>query len=266
MKEHLVILHGFGTDSRVFASIGHKLSKDHDVMLVDLPGHGQTHLRPEDYDEQAKELGTFFGFCAYSISHALNDYLKEPYHILGWSMGGLVALEIFRQKALEKCHDAECKHDHNPIKSLILVSSTPKFIASDDFGIGMNKAVFSKFRKGLKDDLKKTMGDFYHLMFSENEDASKYLPGLISQIPSSSTLKDSMESFEKFDGRQALPLVNVPTLILTGDKDKIIDAKASKFMADRIKGSELKVFPDAGHAPFLTREAEVISEISKFLG
>jgi pimeloyl-ACP methyl ester carboxylesterase len=76
MKQHLVMLHGFGTDSRVFASIGTKLSKDYDVSMVDIPGHGQTRLRPEDYGGQAKEMGTFFGFSAYTIRHALDHYLK----------------------------------------------------------------------------------------------------------------------------------------------------------------------------------------------
>ncbi len=271
MKKHLVMLHGFGCDSRVFSSIGTKLSKDHDVLMVDLPGHGQT-----------KEKFGDFSFSAYTILHALDQYLGEPYSLLGWSMGGQIALEMYKQtkkrwemrdarceKQESKCkcgHDHEHEHAHSDITSLILVSSTPKFVASDDFPFGMNKAVFSKFRKGLKDHPEKTMNDFYNLVFSDNEDASLFLSSIQTQTPSQQTLLECLKSFERFDGRNILPAVNVPTLIMAGDGDEVIDPKASLYLSQEIKSSSLKMFRGAGHAPHLTREKEMIDEISKFLG
>jgi pimeloyl-[acyl-carrier protein] methyl ester esterase len=242
MKKRLVMLHGFGCDSRVFASIGTKLSKDYDVWMVDIPGHGQT-----------KEDFRSFHYSAYTILHALEGHLKSPYALLGWSMGGQIALEMHEQ-------------DPKLIESLILVSSTPKFVASEDFEKGMNKAVFNKFRKGLKENLEKTMSDFYSLMFSDNENGSLYLSNLQSQTPSQITLMDSMDSFEKYDERKFLPKISVPTLIITGDKDKVIDYKASVFMSKEIKGSMVRILKGAGHAPHLTRERELIDEISKFIG
>jgi pimeloyl-[acyl-carrier protein] methyl ester esterase len=255
MKKHLVMLHGFGTDSQIFASIGAQLSLHYDVMMVDLPGHGET-----------KEAFGSFSYCGYAILHALKQYVKEPYTLLGWSMGGIVALDMIKQEMEHKCKDHECKHDHSLIENLILVSSTPKFVASDDYKIGMNKAVFSKFKKGIKEDVAGTMEDFYKLMFSENEDASKYLPNLISLTPDPKTLADCLDSFEIYDGRKTLPQIKVPTLILAGDKDKIIDPKASMYMSQEIKGSKIKIFKDAGHAPHLTRGSEVVHELRSFLG
>ena len=242
MVNHLVMLHGFGCDSRVFQSIGTKLSKDHDVIMVDLPGHGQT-----------KEQFRSFHYSAYQLLGALGIYLKEPFTLLGWSMGGQIALEMYKQKP-------------ELIRSLVLISSTPKFVASDDFEQGMNEAVFSKFKKGLKNDPKRTMDDFYSLMFAEKEEAGKYLPSLITQTPSLTTLNECMESFEKFDERDILEDVNVPALILTGDSDKIVDMKASEYMSGKAKNSILKIFKGAGHAPHLTREEEVIDELTGFLG
>lgn len=253
MKKHLVMLHGFGCDSRVFASIGAQLSKDHEVWMVDIPGHGQT-----------KEEFRSFHYSAYTILHALEGYLKSPYTLLGWSMGGQIALEMYEQ-SIKKCADDKCDHDHNLIESLILVSTTPKFVASEDFKEGMNKAVFDKFRKGLKDNSEKTMSDFYHLMFSDGEDGSSHLSSLQTQTPSQKTILDCMDSFEKFDERKTLPKITVPTLIMTGDSDEIINCKASMFMSQEIKNSALKVFKGAGHAPHLTREKEMMDEISKFI-
>ena len=247
------MLHGFGCDSRVFASIGTKLSKTYDVLMVDLPGHGQT-----------KEEFRDFRFSAYTIIHALDQYLEEPYSLLGWSMGGQIALEMFGQKKEHKCDHAGCKHEL--FESMILISTTPKFVHSDDFPVGMNKAIFNKFRKGIETDAKAQLDDFYKLLFSAKEDGSKFIPGLKEQEPKQKTLVDCMSSFEKFDERKILPKINIPTLIITGDEDNVIDPKASYFMSQEIKGSSLKVFKGAGHAPHLTREKEMIDEIEKFLG
>jgi pimeloyl-[acyl-carrier protein] methyl ester esterase len=264
MKKHLVMLHGFGCDSRVFASIGTKLSKDFDVLMVDLPGHGQT-----------KEKFRDFSFAGYTILHALDQYLGEPYSLLGWSMGGQIALEMYKHSIMrheaedEKCdcgHDHHHEHEQAHIASLILVSSTPKFVASDDFKIGMNAAVFNKFRKGIESGHEKALADFYGMMFAPSEHGDKYLDELKKMTPSSETLKECMKSFARFDERKLLPSISVPTLILAGDSDGIIDPKASLYMSQEIKNSSLKMFSGAGHAPHLTREEEMIDEISKFLG
>ena len=252
MKKHLVMLHGFGCDSRVFASIGAKLSKDLDVLMVDIPGHGQT-----------KEEFRDFPFSAYTILYALDNYLKEPYCLLSWSMGGQIALEMCKQKSAHKCEDPGC--NHNPIGSLILISSTPKFVCSDDFPVGMNKAVFNKFKKGINEHAESSMGDFYKLIFSNGEDGGKHIDEMKRQMPSQKTLSSCMESFEKCDERSVLPKISVPTLIITGDSDQIIDPKASFYMSQEIKGSKLKVFKGTGHAPHLTREKEVENEIREFI-
>jgi len=241
MKKHLVMLHGFGCDSRIFTSMASKLSKEHDAMMVDLPGHGQTREKFVD-----------FSFCAYTLLHVLDEYIGTPYSLLGWSMGGQIALEMIRQ-------------DPKPIQSLILLSTTPKFVESKAFKIGMNRAMFNKFKKGIKDDVSKTMNGFYDLIFSKGEDTSKYIPDLKSQVPSPQTLLACMESFEKYDKRDVLPSISVPTLIICGDSDRVIDPKASLYMSQEIKGSIIKVFHGAGHAPHLTRETEVIDELSRFL-
>ncbi|MFH1709707.1 MAG: alpha/beta fold hydrolase [bacterium] len=253
MKKHLVMLHGFGCDSRVFASIGTKLSKDYDVLMVDIPGHGQT-----------KEEFRDFAFSAYTISYALDNYLKEPYALLGWSMGGQIALEMYKQKSIHNCNDEHCSHD--PIGSLILISSTPKFVESDDFPVGMNKAIFSKFKKGIKDKPDETMDGFYSMIFSGNEDGSKFVPELKKQTPPLAVLTECMESFELSDERDVLSKITVPTLIMTSDEDEIVSPKASMYMSQEIRNSALKIFKGNSHAPHLTREEEVIDEISKFIG
>jgi pimeloyl-[acyl-carrier protein] methyl ester esterase len=279
MKKPLVMLHGFGTDSRIFASFGHKLSKDHDVLMVDLPGHGQT-----------KEHFGDFSFAAYTISHALDTYLDgQPYNLLGWSMGGQVALEMYRLQTKLAGHkhkhehehqECGCGHDHvhdhcddkesceagkMNISSLILISTTPKFVDTKDFSAGMNKAVFHKFRKNIKDTPDKALEEFYGLMFNDNEKALANMDEIKKMRPSDDTLNACMVSFEDKDERGVLPLIVVPTLIITGDLDRIVAPKASMYMSQEVRTSTLKIFKDTGHAPFISREKEMIEEINAFI-
>jgi 3-oxoadipate enol-lactonase len=49
------------------------------------------------------------------------------------------------------------------------------------------------------------------------------------------------------DRTPMLPHVQVPTLIITGDKDELIPVQESEAMQDAIPGSQLVVIPGAGH-------------------
>jgi pimeloyl-ACP methyl ester carboxylesterase len=63
------------------------------------------------------------------------------------------------------------------------------------------------------------------------------------------------------------PLRRVPTLVLTGDKDKMIPMEHSELIMDRLDGSmaEFVVVPDAGHLVTLEKPAEVTRALTALL-
>jgi pimeloyl-ACP methyl ester carboxylesterase len=63
------------------------------------------------------------------------------------------------------------------------------------------------------------------------------------------------------------PLRNIPTLVLTGDEDKMIPKEHSDLIMERLEGSgaTLVVVPDAGHMVLLEKPAEVSSAVSELL-
>ncbi len=63
------------------------------------------------------------------------------------------------------------------------------------------------------------------------------------------------------------PLRKIPTLVLTGDQDKMIPKEHSDLIMDRLEGSgaTLLVVPDAGHMVLLEKPAEVSSAVSELL-
>jgi pimeloyl-ACP methyl ester carboxylesterase len=58
------------------------------------------------------------------------------------------------------------------------------------------------------------------------------------------------------------PLRDVPTLVLTGDKDKMIPVEHSELIAERLPDAEFVVVPDAGHMVLLEKPDEVTAALA----
>ena len=56
------------------------------------------------------------------------------------------------------------------------------------------------------------------------------------------------------------------TLVLTGDRDTVIDPRNSELLAERIPNARLQVFPGAGHLFFWEQPAAVAAALEEFFG
>jgi pimeloyl-ACP methyl ester carboxylesterase len=61
------------------------------------------------------------------------------------------------------------------------------------------------------------------------------------------------------------PLRGIPTLVLTGDKDKMIPKEHSELIVERLPDAEFVVVPDAGHMVLLEKPAEVTAALTGLL-
>ena len=61
------------------------------------------------------------------------------------------------------------------------------------------------------------------------------------------------------------PLRGIPTLVLTGDKDKMIPMEHSDLIVERLPDAEYVVVPDAGHLVLLEKPAEVTDALAALL-
>jgi pimeloyl-ACP methyl ester carboxylesterase len=61
------------------------------------------------------------------------------------------------------------------------------------------------------------------------------------------------------------PLREIPTLVLTGDKDRMIPKAHSELIVERLPDSEFVVVPDAGHMVLLEKPAEVTGALTGLL-
>jgi 2-succinyl-6-hydroxy-2,4-cyclohexadiene-1-carboxylate synthase len=81
----LVLLHGFTGNTRAWQPVWSALAQRYRLVAIDLPGHGQS-FTPADADDTA------FDTVAEDLYHVLQHLGLESFHLLGYSMGGRLAL------------------------------------------------------------------------------------------------------------------------------------------------------------------------------
>jgi pimeloyl-ACP methyl ester carboxylesterase len=81
------------------------------------------------------------------------------------------------------------------------------------------------------------------------------------QEAGSDVLYGDLSACSLFDKMNALAGIAVPTLILCGREDRLTPVKYSQYLHQKIKGSFLKIFDDAGHFLPQERPEEFTKEI-----
>jgi pimeloyl-ACP methyl ester carboxylesterase len=87
--EPMVLLHGQGFSRRSWDPVIDALSDHHDVIAVDLPGHGDSPRQPKGRGSAPHDL-------AVAVTGLLDELGLDRPHVVGHSSGGWVALELGR--------------------------------------------------------------------------------------------------------------------------------------------------------------------------
>ncbi|HLB83251.1 MAG TPA: alpha/beta fold hydrolase, partial [Steroidobacteraceae bacterium] len=98
----LVLLHGFALHSGLWGDWPAGLASRVEPRAIDLPGHG---TRP--WDPRITDLA--------GLARAISGQIPPGAIVLGWSLGGMIALELARQR-------------RTTIGGLVLVATTPRFV------------------------------------------------------------------------------------------------------------------------------------------
>jgi pimeloyl-[acyl-carrier protein] methyl ester esterase len=238
----LALIHGWAMHSGLFAPLAERLADRYTLHLVDLPGHG--HARA---DTTALEPATLAAELVERVPDAV---------WLGWSLGGQFALRA----ALD--HPA-C------VRGLVMVASSPKFVRSEDWPHGVSPSLFGDFGDALRRDFRGTLEGFLALEALGSASAQDELRKLRAQAfergePAERALQEGLRLLDVFDVRDELPHLQVPSLWLSGRRDRLVPAGAMPAAAALAPDARSVVIANAGHAPFLGAADEVACEIDTF--
>ncbi len=241
--KHRLFIHGWATDSGAWNAV----DRASDLML-DLPGHGGVGRWDEPCLSPAVK----------AIKALLAGRPARSVVGVGWSLGGQALIEAAGQGM-------------GQLGAIVLVSATPKFIASDEFPWGRSKALVRRMIMDMKKDAPATLKRFYGLNFTDSEQRGKEAMAFMARYESSNSgfrhddVTTALEALYRADLRPVLGKINIPCLIIHGEEDGVTPLGAARFLAKNIRNSRLSIFEDAGHAPFITCKERFMGELDEFI-
>jgi pimeloyl-[acyl-carrier protein] methyl ester esterase len=189
-----------------------------------------------------------------STCHLLeSQFPEENIILLGWSLGGLISIKL-------------CERNPRRYKALILIASTPCFSSQEDW-LGISAAHQEIFET----QLEKNYEDFrnyylklisYPFSFSSvGEDLQACLmpPDLFENY------KSYKQILFKTDLRSHYSRIQLPILVIQGEKDLIVPQKMMSALQVLRPHSHLHILPKTGHIPFVTHPKQTKEIIAAFL-
>ncbi|MDP2806305.1 MAG: pimeloyl-ACP methyl ester esterase BioH [Gallionellaceae bacterium] len=251
----LVLLHGWGMHGGVWAEVAQKLAVNFCVHSVDLPGYGFSVGR--DSSRLDEDVGINPDLQLRLIVERISAQFDEPVAVCGWSLGGQIALRWAASKPEQ-------------VQKLILVASTPCFTQREDWQWGMAAEVLQKFAEELEQNHATTLRRFISLQLRGSENERELLALLRERLfargePDMNALRAGLNILRDVDLRSELSQINMPVLIIAGERDKLTPPEASHHMAQVMANAQLEEVKGAAHAPFLSHPEIFIEQVSNFL-
>lgn len=245
----LVLLHGWGLNLRVWDTLARALSERFRLLSVDLPGHGRSGWRQGE-TTLACQVG--------QIREALLPRLgTSPYALLGWSLGAQFALQLAAERP-------------PGLDRLVLVAATPRFSAAPDWPHGAPAARLAALAQGLREDYRRTVSEFLELQVRGSASGEAVLEQLRAALfahgeACPEALAAGLDILQETDLRPALGDIEVSTLVIAGQYDRVAHPAASQALAEALPDARYVQIQRAAHAPFLSHSREFAGQVADFL-
>lgn len=229
-----------------------ELSKHYRVITLDNRGTGRSSVPEGDY---------LIKTMAEDVAGLLNSLKIPKAHVLGQSMGGMIAQEL------------AINHPEK-VKGLILTCTTPRGSPTDTTP-GQREA-FEKLAwtfapppnmspEAILEELLRLC--CYEKFYEENKDkiiSSSF--ELLTKYPTPlSTFEKHYDAITKFDSYSRLKTIRSKTLVIHGENDNLILPEAARILAKQIPNAELRMFKQAGHFVMEEKWEKVKPAILNFL-
>jgi pimeloyl-[acyl-carrier protein] methyl ester esterase len=222
--EDLVLLHGWGFNSDVFEDLVAQYKTQYRLTVIDLPGHGRSDIVEGDIES----------WCGEIIKILPNNPI-----LLGWSLGGLLAMNIARKINLSQ---------------LILLASSPKFVKTDDWRYGIDGDNFHQFSDALSLNLSKGLKRFVSLQGTNKSQLKSFIKSMDIMPATSMALEQGLGFLLVGDLRQPFKQLKMPIQVILGKQDTLIPIDLQEwYVQQNIQVTIL----DTGHLPFLHQDFEL---------
>ena len=222
-----VFINALGSDLRIWDDVARILSREFRVVRYDKRGHGLSELGPDRYDmaDYARDLS------------ALMDRLAvERATIVGLSIGGLVAQELYRQRP--------------GLFAALVLSDTAAKVGNDE---SWDARIADIERGGIEAIADSILERWFTADFrARRPDELAGWRTMLTRSPKQGYLA-ACGALKRADLRPYAGAIEAATLCLVGEEDGSTPVALVRETAGLIKGARFEIIPGAGHVPNIER-------------
>lgn len=230
----LLCLHGWGFDHRCWLPLAEQLQADFDLLLVDLPGFGRS------------APGADWCRDSHARVSALLDRQAKPVFLLGWSLGGQLALSLLQ---------------HPQVCAVIALATNLQFRAEPDWPCAMDPSTYRAFCENFARAPLPTLRRFYGLVAAGGDLTGRQLQAQFGVDPAhSAAWQQALLALSQWDLRALI--FAKPVLMVLADQDNLVPVALAEVMR-RQRALRVETVP-GGHALPVAQPAQVASLIREF--
>lgn len=210
-KESIVFLSGLLCNETVWEDVSKELKNTYDVSIISFQGCDSIEM----------------------MAKKVLDTAPESFILIGHSMGGRVALEVFNQAS-------------NRITKIGLFN-TGVHAKSEAEVQGRQKLLDLAKSEGIKSVVKQWLSPMMSKSSLENTLLMEKLEKMSNSYSVYEFFKQIHALINRPDAKNVLPLIDIPTLLLSATEDKWSPISQHEQMQEYIKNSTLAIIENASH-------------------
>ena len=186
------------------------------------------------------------------LAQAILEGAPEQFSLAGFSLGGIIALEMLRQEPQR-------------ILRLALLDTNARSAAPEHLQLRLHQ--MQRVRNGelaevLNEEL---LPNYFAAQHQENTGLRHQVLQMGLEIGSRAFLHQCEAANNRPSALDLLPWINSPTLVLCGREDQLCPVSMHEQMAESIPGSELRIIENCGHFSPLECPNEVSAALQEWL-
>ncbi len=242
--ETILMIHGFGANKDNWLRFAKFFTKRYQVIAIDLPGFGDSSKPNASYDvgTQAERVAAF-----------VNTLGLKKLHVIGNSMGGQIAAlyaarhpdEVLSVGLLDNAGITSPKKSE--LYEMLERGEPNPLVARDAESFAKLVAFVFVEPPAMPKNLQRYMAEQASARSEQNDKVFSHL----------------RERYIPLEPE--LPKIQAPTLLLWGDKDRVLDVSSIDVMKPLLKKPTVVIMKDCGHVPMIERPEETAGHYQAFL-
>lgn len=230
----MIMLHGWGMPAAVFAPLLPLLESSYQVITPGLPGYADSPWPGgNDFSTQLEQM-------ARSLPAG---------HLLGWSLGGIYAIELARRFPRQ-------------FSAVTLLAYNPCFVRRSGWQCAVEATLLEGFSRELDSDCQRTLRRFLALQFQGEKRARDLTRDLWRQLVAAGetdigVLKFGLDLLANRDTRPALAELVQPLKLILGELDLLVPITLQRQIHAINPAIQVESVAGAAHAPFISHPTQV---------